>query len=65
MRYLVVRTGVAFARSYRRYLQSHDLASDYESFKAKLAIDEQNYCAWPCESPHQWPAKVPTLDRLT
>ena len=43
MRYLVVRTGVAFARSYRRYLQSYDLASDYESFKAKLAIDEQNY----------------------
>ena len=22
-------------------------------------------CAWPCESPHMWPSKVPTLDRLT
>ena len=29
------------------------------------SVEQAGICAWPCESPHQWPAKVPALDRLT
>ena len=36
-------------------------AEDLPGVRLRAVID----CAWPCESTHWWPAKVPTLDRLT
>jgi signal transduction histidine kinase len=29
-----------------------------------LTADEPKVCAWPCETTHPWPNKVPTLNRL-
>ncbi len=36
-----------------------------EHFGLKDRPEGFDLCAWPCESTHWWPAKVPALDRLT
>ena len=52
----------------RRYETGATLLSSnrpIEDFGAVLGDNVAAGCAWPCESPHQWPTNVPTLDRLS